>query len=114
LSWIEQDLMIWVPNIIGCVCFLVASQLAFMEVCHAYARWKPRNLSWWITVLNLIGSAGFMISALYSFVPSVFVGASPAFLQWLASFFTFQRVFCFFIASYLPLPEMFSEQSRLG
>lgn len=109
LNWMQEDLLIWVPNIIGCICFLVASQLAFMEVCHAYARWKPRSLSWWITVLNLLGSVGFMISALYGLVPPDSVGGSPAFLVWLAGFFTFQGALCFFVASYLLLPEMFSD-----
>ena len=43
LNWIQQDLVIWTPNFIGCICFLIASRLAFMKVCHGYlglATWK--------------------------------------------------------------------------
>lgn len=107
LSWIQKDILVWIPNIIGCICFLVASRLAFMEVCHGYWGWQPRNIEWWITSLNMLGSVGFMVSALYGLsVPSG--KESPVFL-WLSSFFTFQGGVCFFIASYLLLPEMFSE-----
>ncbi len=107
LNWIQQDILIWTPNIIGCICFLIASRLAFMEVCHGYWGWQPGNIEWWITVLNLLGSIGFMISALYSL--AVPPGDSSATFSWLSAFFTFQGGVCFFIASYLLLPEMFSE-----
>ena len=107
LNWIQQDFLIWTPNIIGCVCFLIASRLAFMEVCHGYWGWQPGNIEWWITVLNLLGSIGFMISALYSL--AVPPGDSSASFTWLSAFFTLQGGVCFFFASYLLLPEMFSD-----
>ncbi len=107
LNWIQQDILIWTPNIIGCICFLIASRLAFMEVCHGYWGWQPRSIEWWITVLNLLGSIGFMISALYSL--AVPPGDSSTSFTWLSAFFTFQGGACFFIASYLLLPEMFSD-----
>lgn len=107
LNWIEQDVLIWSPNIIGCICFLIASRLAYMEVCHSYWGWQPRNIEWWITLLNLLGSIGFMISALYSL--PVAPGDSSVTFSWLSALFTFQGAVCFLIASYLLLPEMFSE-----
>ena len=107
LNWIQQDFLIWTPNIIGCVCFLIASRLAFMEVCHGYWGWQPGNIEWWITVLNLLGSLGFMVSALYSL--AVPPGDSSASFTWLSAFFTLQGGVCFFFASYLLLPEMFSD-----
>ena len=107
LNWIQQDILIWTPNIIGCICFLIASRLAFMEVCHGYWGWQPGNIEWWITVLNLLGSIGFMISALYAL--AVPPGDSSASFTWLSALFTFQGGVCFLIASYLLLPEMFSE-----
>ena len=107
LNWIQQDILIWMPNIIGCICFLIASRLAFMEICHGYWGWQPGNIEWWITVLNLLGSIGFMISALYAL--AVPPGDSSATFSWLSALFTFQGGVCFLIASYLLLPEMFSE-----
>jgi hypothetical protein len=31
LSWEQEDLLIWTPNMLGCVCFLVASYRAYAE-----------------------------------------------------------------------------------
>jgi hypothetical protein len=33
-------------------------------VCHAWFSWRDRDVSWWIVVLNMVGSIFFMISAL--------------------------------------------------
>lgn len=107
LNWIQQDLLIWTPNMIGCICFLIASRLAFIEVAHGFWAWQPKNIEWWITVINILGSVGFMISALYSL--AVPVGDSSTSFTWLSTFFTFQGGLFFFIASYLLLPEMFSD-----
>lgn len=107
LTWVQENILIWTPNIFGCICFLIASRLAFMEVCHGYWGWKPVSVEWWITVLNLLGSIGFMVSALYSL--AVPTGDSSETFTWLSALFTFQGGVCFLIASYLLLPEMFSE-----
>ena len=107
LIWMQQNVVIWTPNIIGSICFLIASRLAYMEVCHSYWAWQPGKIEWWITALNLLGSIGFMISALYSLaVPPEDVSEH---ISWLSAFFTFQGAVCFFVASYLLLPEMFSD-----
>lgn len=106
LDWLQFNFLIWIPNILGCICFLIASRLAFMEVCHGYWGWRPDNIEWWITLLNLLGSISFMISALYGLaVPPNDVSAS---FTWLSALFTFLGGLFFLIASYLLLPEMFS------
>ena len=65
---------IWRPDALGSVCFLVSSYLSYAEVCHGAARWQPGNLSWWITVGNLVGSLAFGVSA----VASKFVEPRPS------------------------------------
>jgi hypothetical protein len=59
---------VWRPDAVGSVCFLVASALAWAEVCHGWAAWSPRSVSWWITLLNLLGSIAFGVSAVASYV----------------------------------------------
>ena len=54
---------VWRPDAVGSICFLVASALAWFEVCHGWAAWRPRSWSWWITLANLIGSVAFGVSA---------------------------------------------------
>jgi len=59
---------VWRPDAIGSVAFLVASALAWFEVCHGWAAWRPRSWSWWITLANLIGSIAFGVSAVAGYI----------------------------------------------
>jgi hypothetical protein len=103
LGWEGQDLLVWTPDILGSICFLVASQLAVMEISHHAWSFQPRSLSWWIAAINLLGSVLFMISAVASFVEPGAVMAAP----WLANFGTFAGAVCFFVGAYLLIPELF-------
>ncbi|GGQ80243.1 hypothetical protein [Kitasatospora griseola] len=62
---------VWRPDAIGSVCFLVASALAWYEVCHGWLAWRPRSWAWWITLANLIGSIAFGISAAAGYINPV-------------------------------------------
>lgn len=59
---------VWRPDVLGSVCFLVASALAWFETCHGWAAWRPRSLAWWITGVNLAGSVAFGFSAVAGYV----------------------------------------------
>jgi len=69
LDWLQQDLAIWAPDFAGSVLFLASGYLAFIETSHAYWAWKPASLSWWVTFVNFLGCVGFMVSAVFAFVP---------------------------------------------
>lgn len=105
LDWEDQDLLVWTPDVLGSICFLVASQLAVMEVSHRIWSFQPRSLSWWIAAINLLGSVLFMMSAAASFVEPGSVMAAP----WLANFGVFAGAVCFFLGGYLLVPELFDE-----
>jgi hypothetical protein len=68
-GWLAQDLAIWAPDLVGSMLFLASGYLAFVETCHAHGAWRPRELAWWITAINLFGCVAFMVSALFAFVP---------------------------------------------
>ena len=102
LTWFEQDLVIWLPNLIGSILFLLSGYLAFGEVSHAYWTWQPKSLSWWIVFVNLLGCVGFMASALLSIsLP----GPENVATATLAVSFTLQGAICFLLGSLLMLPE---------
>ncbi len=63
LSASEANHLVWKPNVFGCICFLVASSLAWLEVGRRWWSWRPRELSWWIAGANLVGSIAFAVSA---------------------------------------------------
>jgi hypothetical protein len=68
LSAATADARVWRPDALGSIAFLVASTVAWVEVCHGWWAWWPRSIGWWITVVNLLGSIAFGVSALASYV----------------------------------------------
>ena len=62
------DRVIWRPDAIGSVCFLVASALAFAEAGHRWWSWRPGERDWHITALNMWGSVFFGVSAVGAYV----------------------------------------------
>ena len=93
---------VWRPDALGSVCFLTASGLAWFEVCHGWSAWSPHSLSWWITLLNLVGSVAFGVSAAASYiVPST----GQLWNAELTNLGTFVGALCFLSGAVLLLPE---------
>lgn len=106
LSKEEVDLFIWAPDAVGCVCFLVASGLAYVEYGHGRLAIAFGNVSWWIVSLNLVGSVLFMGSAALTFQ-----GDAPttAGALWSANLYTLLGAVCFLSTSLLLIPELSEE-----
>lgn len=103
LNWFQQDLLIWVPNIVGSLLFLASGYLAFMEVGHATWSWKPSSISWWVVAVNLFGCISFLISAILAIaLPD---GPHPVALHY-SLVFTFVGACGFLAGSLLMLPEL--------
>jgi len=64
----QSDLVVWTPDALGSICFLVASQLAYAEAGHAWVSWRPSDAGWRIAALNMLGSILFGISAIAGWV----------------------------------------------
>ena len=94
----------------------MSSGFACVEVCQGKAWISPRNLSWWIAVINFVGSIAFQISACFAFIPFPYLGddtqtaaaLEARWNQWflIANVNTAIGGICFFVAAYLLLPEM--------
>jgi hypothetical protein len=115
LDWVGEDLLIWTPDVIGSVCFLIASYLALIEVSHRFWSVQPGQVSWWIVALNMLGSVAFMLAAVFTFfLPS----SGEMEWAWGANFFTLLGAAGFFSASYLMIPELFgatgNNDTRMG
>jgi hypothetical protein len=93
---------VWRPDVLGSVCFLVASALAWFEACHGWAAWRPRSLGWWITGVNLVGSVAFGFSAVASYVVP---GTSQLLSVPVTNLGTFIGAVCFFAGAVLLLFE---------
>ena len=97
---------VWRPDAVGSACFLVASALAWFEVCHGWAGWRPRSWSWWITLVNLIGSVAFGVSAVAGYINPATGQLNNAERSNLG---TFIGAVCFLAGALLLLPERTEE-----
>ncbi|MFE5816178.1 hypothetical protein [Streptomyces sp. NPDC056479] len=67
LSVQQINRLIWTPDVIGCLLFLISGHLAFVEICHGRLCFRRRSLGWWIVAVNQFGSVLFMASAIAAF-----------------------------------------------
>lgn len=89
--------MVWTPNGVGSICFLIASGLAAVAIRHTHDR-----RTWRIAGLNLAGSVAFGLSA----IAAVVVPATDQVLDAPASsLFTLVGAVCFLIAAGLLVPS---------
>ncbi|MFE9480628.1 hypothetical protein ACFYNM_18750 [Streptomyces spororaveus] len=64
----QVNRLIWTPDVIGCVLFLVSGHLGFAEICHRpWPCVRSRSLGWWVVAVNQLGSILFMVSALAAY-----------------------------------------------
>ena len=102
------DRLVWRPDALGSVCFLVSGYLAYVEV-SGHALWPgERTLEWKIAAVNLVGCIAFGISAIASF----WVPDSGGVLALAASnWFTALGGLCFLVGAVLLLPESAAAES---
>ena len=106
----QEDRLVWAPDMFGSVAFLIASALAWAEVCRRWWAFRPKEVAWWIVALNLLGSVAFQVSALAAFVrPATGELANVP----VSNLGTFAGAVCFFVGAYLLIPEMRAQAAAL-
>ncbi len=100
---LQEESLIWAPDAIGSILFLVASGFALAEARDGIGRgWRP-SLETAIAWINLAGSVAFGISAIAAFIDPtdgelLNVAAANA--------FTFVGAVCFFVGALMLLPDL--------
>ena len=85
---------IWLPDILGCVCFLVSGHLAMLDVGAGRVRIRPHLLGWWVVAVNQVGSVLFFLAGLAAFTrPATSREVDVALVNW----GTFAGAVCFAI-----------------
>ena len=97
----EEDRLVWAPDYIGSIAFLVASHLAWTSVCHRLWCVRRDDPSWWGALLNYVGSILFMASAIASFTLTT---TGEALNITIVNVCTFLGAVCFLAGAYLLLP----------
>ena len=106
VGWLGYEVIVWVPDYVGSILFLVSGVAAVVEFCHRLFCWKRRDLTWWIVVINFAGCVAFMLSAILAYYLPVAIFGHLA--TW-STIFTLIGAVCFFVGSYLMWPEMSAE-----
>lgn len=98
----RENRLVWAPDFFGSIAFLVASHLAWLDVCGG-TFWRARTDSadWWSSGANYLGSVFFMASAIASFT----VPTTDEMLNLtLVNSGTCAGALCFLFGAYLLLP----------
>lgn len=93
--------VIWRPDAIGSLCFLIASAIAFAEAGHRWWSWRPGERDWHVTALNLWGSVFFGLSALGAYVTEDGTELNAV----VANGGTLLGAICFLVAALITMPE---------
>lgn len=93
LGWLEQELLVWVPNIFGSVLFQISASLAMLGIGKKWWSWRFADAEWRVGFVNYLGCVAFLISAVLAFV----IGAAG--LAFWATIFTLIGAVCFFVAA---------------
>lgn len=67
LSVQQMNRLVWAPDVVGCILFLISGHLALAEICHGRPGIRLHEFGWWIVAVNQLGSVLFMGSALADF-----------------------------------------------
>jgi hypothetical protein len=95
LSAAQADRLVWSPEVVGCVLFLLSGHLALTEMHRDRPRGRRVDLGWWIVVVNQLGSALFMLAAVAAFVRPE---TGDELAVGLANWGTFAGAVCFAVA----------------
>jgi hypothetical protein len=94
----QSDGWIWLPDMLGCVCFLVSGHLALLEVCQGRPGVRLRDLGWWVVAVNQVGSVLFFLAGLAAFVrPATSEEVDAGLVNW----GTFAGALCFVLGGVL-------------
>jgi hypothetical protein len=103
LTPVGISIMIWVPDMIGSVLFLISSFFAWVEIYHDDFVKRFRTVTWWLVWFNILGSVFFQLSAIYAFI-NPFTGKIED--NRLSVIYTLLGAVCFFAGAYLSVIEI--------
>lgn len=108
LSDLQQSLFIWLPNLLGSLCFQLSGSLALFETSHQFWLWSPKSLEQKMAFINHLGCLFFLGSALVSSL--IIQSMSPSMLPF-SIILTCLGGICFLSAAILLCRESIQIQS---
>ena len=79
----QSDGWIWLPDMLGCVCFLVSGHLALLDVGDGHVVLRVHDIGWWVVAVNQLGSVLFFLAGLAAFVrPATSTEINTGLVNW--------------------------------
>jgi hypothetical protein len=98
LTTAQEHRLVWSPEVVGCVLFIVSGHLALLGLRRRRRSEPVSHLDWWVAIVNQVGSALFMVAAVAAFVrPS----SGDELAVGIANWSTFAGAACFAAAGVL-------------
>lgn len=95
LTTAQEHRLVWSPEVIGCVLFLVSGHLALLQLRRRRRCGQVARLDWSIAIANQVGSVLFMVAAIAAFVRPT---TGDELAVGIANWGTFAGAACFAIA----------------
>ena len=91
---------IWLPDMLGCVCFLVSGRLAMLDVGDGHTVVRVREITWWVVAVNQLGSILFFLAGVAAFTrPATSSAVDTGLVNW----GTFAGAVCFAIGGVIQI-----------
>ena len=97
----ETNRLVWAPDFLGCIAFLVASHLYWWDTRRRAGGNDTHDAQWWSSLLNYVGSVFFMASAIAAFTLTT---TGEVVNIAIVNSGTFLGAICFLVGSYVLLP----------
>ena len=102
----QSNSWIWLPDILGCLCFLVSGHLALNDVGEGRVPRRAHRVGWWVAAANQVGSILFFVAGLAAFTRPM---TSRAVDIGLVNWGTFAGAVCFALGG---LVQVFDNPAR--
>eukprot|EP00871_Galdieria_phlegrea_P004408 jgi/Galph1/4969/GphlegSOOS_G3648.1 len=67
LSFYETQFILWLPDTLGSVCFVVSAYFFIVEYGHKWWTWDPKSFLYWTVFCNFMGAIGFLLNGVFGF-----------------------------------------------
>ena len=79
----QSDGWIWLPDMTGCVCFLISGHLAMLDVGAGHVRVLTHLVGWWVVAVNQLGSVLFFLAGIAAFTrPATSSAVDTGLVNW--------------------------------
>lgn len=99
----QEERLVWAPDAVGSVAFLLAGALGWSAVCSRLWCWRPASSDWRMAALNMLGAVAFGLAAVGAFLlPTT---GEPVNITWV-NVGTFVGACCFLWAALILLRDV--------